>query len=104
VVRFNYVVRVGLGVSISFVDGFLEYAAELLRCENEIQPSQITYPFLYTFTMPTCFSDFELLDTNKDYNIDLNGVETYISEVTQTINGQTEFKLLSNTNIICCNA
>lgn len=75
---------------------------DLLACFN-IPTDAARYPIKYEFKQPICFEDFDLLVANKGKAIYLNGVETFISEVTQDIKGETSFTLLSNQSI-CCDA
>lgn len=101
-VEFVYNVVIGAPLSISIVDGFFEYASELLQCENEIPPSQSNYPFKYTFDSPLCNADFESIDDAKEDIISVYGEDCYISEVTQDIKGGANFVLISNTNFTKC--
>jgi hypothetical protein len=102
VVRFSYVVRVGLSLSISIVDGVFEYAAELLQCENIIDPSADNYPFKYNFQYPLCDNEWDLINANKPDIIRILGVDMYLSEITQSLKGIATFNLISNVNLIAC--
>jgi hypothetical protein len=102
VVRFNYIVRVGLSLSISIVDGVFEYAAELLQCENIIDPASDNYPFKYSFQYPLCDNEWDFINANKADIIRLLGVDMYLSDITQSLKGIGTFNLISNTNLIAC--
>jgi hypothetical protein len=102
VVRFSYIVRVGLSLSISIVDGVFEYAAELLQCENIIDPAADNYPFKYSFQYPLCDNEWDFINANKPDIIRLLGVDMYLSEITQSLKGIATFNLISNTNLIAC--
>jgi uncharacterized protein with HEPN domain len=74
---------------------------ELLSC-FDVPIEGERYPYKYEFTMPLCNSDFDILLENKQKAINYAGAKCFIGKITQKLNNQTTFELLSN-EIICCN-
>lgn len=60
-----------------------------------------SYPYVYEFETTTCNSEWQSMADNMAGKVMINGIECWISEVSQGINGNTTFKLLSNQNICC---
>lgn len=89
-----------VSVGQTFQRDFFRFS-DAINCFNLPNEAE-TYPYVYEFQTTLCNADFEEIDSNQAGKVVINGIDTWISEVSQDIKGQGTFRLLSNTNI-CCN-
>jgi hypothetical protein len=89
-----------VNVQQTFTRVRFEIPDEELSC-FDIPSENTAYPYTYEFTKEICPATFDLIAANKTGKIVLNGIDCWVSEVSEGFKGDGNYKLLSNSKI--CN-
>jgi hypothetical protein len=67
-----------------------------------LEESDTLQPFLYTFNMPLCLEDYNLIKGNRRYALTVEGVNMWVSKIERGLDRTMNF-ILSSNDVICKN-
>jgi hypothetical protein len=67
-----------------------------------LEESDTLQPFLYTFNMPLCLEDYNLIKGNRRYALTVEGVKMWVSKIERGLDRTMNF-ILSSNDVICKN-